>query len=71
LNSLFDYGLGARKTSKTLMNDTSSRSHLVFSIIIEAVNTQTGQVRKIINFFNETRKLVENYHLSILQDQKG
>ena len=53
------------------MNDTSSRSHLVFSIIIEAVNTQTGQVRKIINFFNETRKLVENYHLSILQDQKG
>lgn len=40
---VFEYGLENRKTAKTEMNDTSSRSHLVFSIIIESKNIQTGQ----------------------------
>lgn len=40
---IFDMGLNNRKTSATQMNDTSSRSHLVFSILIETINKQTGQ----------------------------
>jgi len=37
-NDVFERGLGGRKVRKTLMNDESSRSHLIFSIIIESTN---------------------------------
>jgi len=42
-NKIFEYGLDNRKTASTNMNATSSRSHLVFSIVINARNKQTGQ----------------------------
>ena len=42
-NKIFAYGLENRKTASTNMNATSSRSHLVFSIIINSRNRQTGQ----------------------------
>ena len=37
-NDVFERGLGGRQVRKTLMNDESSRSHLIFSIIIESTN---------------------------------
>ena len=37
-NRLFNYGLAARKTGSTDMNATSSRSHLVFALLIESTN---------------------------------
>lgn len=37
-------GLDERKTSSTLMNKESSRSHLVLMIFVESTNTATGQV---------------------------
>eukprot|EP01022_Parablepharisma_sp_SALTPOND_P017260 TRINITY_DN2724_c3_g1_i1.p1 TRINITY_DN2724_c3_g1~~TRINITY_DN2724_c3_g1_i1.p1 ORF type:complete len:1407 (-),score=310.13 TRINITY_DN2724_c3_g1_i1:5409-9629(-) len=40
---IFELGLNNRKTSATQMNDNSSRSHLIFSILIETVNRQTTQ----------------------------
>mmetsp|Transcript_8439 Transcript_8439/g.12879 ORF Transcript_8439/g.12879 Transcript_8439/m.12879 type:complete len:145 (-) Transcript_8439:432-866(-) len=40
-NKVFEAGLGGRKTRKTNMNDESSRSHLIFAIIIESTNLQT------------------------------
>lgn len=42
-NKIFNYGLDNRKTASTNMNKTSSRSHLVFSIVINSRNKQTGQ----------------------------
>jgi hypothetical protein len=42
----FNIGIKSRKTNSTEMNDTSSRSHLIFSIIIETVNNKTGDVTK-------------------------
>lgn len=38
---LFEKGLSGRKTRKTKMNDESSRSHLVFSLIIDSTNVNT------------------------------
>jgi len=38
---IFEEGLSHRKTRKTKMNDESSRSHLIFSIVIEALNIST------------------------------
>lgn len=40
--TIFEEGLAGRKTRKTNMNDASSRSHLVFSIIIDSTNVNTG-----------------------------
>ena len=37
-NQIFEKGLGGRQTRKTLMNDESSRSHLIFSIIVESTS---------------------------------
>jgi len=37
-NDVFEKGLGGRKTRKTLMNDTSSRSHLIFSLVVRSTN---------------------------------
>jgi hypothetical protein len=39
---IFSYGLEHRMTRATKMNATSSRSHLIFAIIIRATNKQTG-----------------------------
>lgn len=41
--SVFEIGLSGRKTRKTSMNDESSRSHLIFAIIIESTNKFTGK----------------------------
>jgi len=40
---IFDRGLDNRKTFETQMNEKSSRSHLIFSIILESINKQTSQ----------------------------
>ena len=42
-NDVFERGLGGRQVRKTLMNDESSRSHLIFSIIIESTNRRNGK----------------------------
>lgn len=39
---IFTDGLSRRKTRATAMNSESSRSHLVFSIIIDTANINTG-----------------------------
>ena len=39
---IFNDGLSRRKTRATQMNDASSRSHLVFSLIIDTANLNTG-----------------------------
>jgi len=39
---IFEDGLSGRKTRKTNMNDASSRSHLIFSIIVDSTNVNTG-----------------------------
>ena len=41
--AVFETGLGGRQVRKTLMNDESSRSHLIFSIMIDATNKLTGK----------------------------
>lgn len=41
--SVFEMGLSGRKVRRTSMNDESSRSHLIFSIMIEAINKQNGK----------------------------
>lgn len=42
-NTVFETGLGGRQVRKTLMNDESSRSHLIFSIIIDVTNKLNGK----------------------------
>lgn len=42
-NHVFETGLGGRQVRKTLMNDESSRSHLIFSIIIDVTNKINGK----------------------------
>ena len=44
LEAVFDAGNSTRKVSKTKMNDASSRSHLVVSLLMESVNRETGNV---------------------------
>jgi len=39
---IFEDGLAGRRTRKTNMNEASSRSHLVFSIIVDSTNVNTG-----------------------------
>lgn len=41
--NVFELGLSGRKTRKTSMNDESSRSHLIFAIMIESTNKLTGK----------------------------
>lgn len=41
--NVFTLGLTGRKVRKTSMNDESSRSHLIFAIIIESTNKMTGK----------------------------
>ena len=40
----FELGLKSRKVGATNMNDRSSRSHLVFSVVIEARNNNNGEI---------------------------
>jgi hypothetical protein len=40
-NKIFSYGLEHRITRATKMNDASSRSHLVFAIVVDSTNRQT------------------------------
>jgi hypothetical protein len=42
-NQIFESGLGGRQTRKTLMNDESSRSHLIFSIMIQSTDLNSGK----------------------------
>lgn len=42
-NDVFEKGLGGRATRKTLMNDESSRSHMIFAIIVESTNRRNGK----------------------------
>lgn len=42
--SLFDQGNNVRHVGATKMNATSSRSHLIFGIVVEAYNKQTKKV---------------------------
>jgi kinesin family protein C2/C3 len=42
----FDSGLRSRKVHSTLMNDASSRSHLVFGVIVTTRNNNTGEVTR-------------------------
>jgi len=39
---IFESGLAGRRTRKTLMNDASSRSHLIFSILVDSTNVHTN-----------------------------
>ncbi len=43
LLSKFGIGESSRHTSATKMNDTSSRSHLIFSIFVDVTNRETNQ----------------------------
>ena len=38
----FDKGIKSRKVASTDMNEQSSRSHLIFTIMIQTVNSETG-----------------------------
>lgn len=42
----FETGLKSRKVQSTEMNDLSSRSHLIFGIVIETKNNNTGEVSR-------------------------
>ena len=44
--SAFDRGIKSRKVSATELNDVSSRSHMIFTIIIQTENTETRQRTK-------------------------
>lgn len=44
--SAFDRGIKSRKISATELNDVSSRSHMIFTIIIQTENTETRQRTK-------------------------
>jgi len=46
LEKIFDEGMKHRHVTKTKMNDESSRSHMVFAILLHVQNLQTGQVQK-------------------------
>lgn len=46
LKNIISRGSEQRHTSETRMNEESSRSHLILSIIIESTNLQTQSVSK-------------------------
>jgi hypothetical protein len=37
----FETGIKSRKVFSTELNDVSSRSHMIFTVIIQTVNTET------------------------------
>lgn len=46
LRSIIQRGTDQRHTTETLMNESSSRSHLILSIIIESTNLQTQSIAR-------------------------
>lgn len=46
LRGIIERGSEQRHTTETLMNEQSSRSHLVLSVIIESTNLQTQSVAR-------------------------
>lgn len=40
---IYKLGVSQRKTASTEMNDSSSRSHFIFSLIVHTVNLDTKQ----------------------------
>lgn len=44
--NVFTKGIKSRIVQSTEMNDVSSRSHLVFTIVIQTLNKETGQRTK-------------------------
>ena len=40
---IYNFGVQQRKTSQTAMNDTSSRSHFVFTLVVQTFNKTTNQ----------------------------
>lgn len=40
---MYEYGVGQRKTASTQMNDSSSRSHFVYTLVLTSKNIHTGQ----------------------------
>lgn len=52
LRNIIQRGTNQRHTTETLMNEASSRSHLILSIIIESTNLQTQSIaRGKVEFF--------------------
>ena len=43
---VFEMGLKSRKVNATDMNDQSSRSHLIYSVVVETVNNSSGQTTR-------------------------
>lgn len=43
---VFEMGLKSRKVNATDMNDQSSRSHLIYSVVVETVNNNSGQTNR-------------------------
>lgn len=52
LNHKYDYGKGHRKVAHTDMNAESSRSHSIFTIIIENQETIEGKVHTRLGKLN-------------------
>ena len=46
LKSIIERGSEQRHTTETLMNEQSSRSHLILSVVIESTNLQTQSVAR-------------------------
>lgn len=42
---MFEEGLGGRQVRATKMNDESSRSHLIFSVVVQSLNKMTGKTQ--------------------------
>ena len=43
MTDIYERGLNLRKVSKTDMNQDSSRSHLIFSVVITNIDNTTGK----------------------------
>lgn len=55
LRTIIEKGSEQRHTTETLMNEQSSRSHLILSVIIESTNLQTqavsrGKVLRLVSY---------------------
>lgn len=65
LQSIIERGSEKRHTTGTLMNEESSRSHLILSIIIESTNLQTQSVSRgkvPIHICSKTDQLTTHAH---------
>lgn len=66
LKSIIQRGSEQRHTSETQMNEESSRSHLILSIVIESTNLQTQSIArgKVLLLYNLDRGNVHSAHLN-------